>query len=106
MLAEVMAELGFVPEAEGANIGVRSIGAYHEVESAWCATLERDLNALFMLRQRSDRIAEDVVDGVLGGGVQDLGQVVAQELDIPGLAWSGAEIGVHARQHLVLAVDE
>ena len=48
--------------------------------------LERDLDALVVLRQGGDRIAEDVVDGVLGGSVEDLGLVVTQELYITSFA--------------------
>ena len=93
-------------EAEAADIGVRPIGSDDEIEGAGCATLEGDVNAVVVLRQGSDRIAKDVVDVVLGGGVKDLGQVVAQELYVSGLARPGAEIGVHGRQGLVLTVNE
>jgi hypothetical protein len=61
---------------------------------------------LVVLREGANRIAEDVVDGVLGGSIKNLGQVVTQKLYITGLARPGAEIGVHGRQSLVLAVNE
>jgi hypothetical protein len=51
---------------------VRSIGPHDEIERGWCAMLESNLDALIVFVQGSDRIAEDVVDCVLGGSIKNL----------------------------------
>jgi hypothetical protein len=59
---------------------VQAVGADHQVEALRRALLERDLA---VCGDRRDGVAEDVLDVVGGGGVQDLAQVVTHDLDVP-----------------------
>jgi hypothetical protein len=61
---------------------VQPVGADHQVEPPLEPAGEADVDAVSVLAQRLDAVAEQVLGGVLGGGVEDLGQVPAQDLDL------------------------
>ena len=94
--AQVADELRFVTEDELAHVRVQPVGAYHQVERACRGPLEGDLHRVGGLAEAGDGIAEDVLDVVPGGLVQDAGQVPPNDFYVGGV--DHPEGGVHAGQ--------
>src|SRR5262245_44325638 len=80
--------------------------AHHEVECSRPAPFEGDPDAARVLRDPGNGVVEDILDVVLGGGVQDANEVTAQNLDVSDHASRVAEaVGIHDGLPLVGAID-
>src|SRR5262245_63013215 len=80
--------------------------AHHEVECSRPAPFEGDPDAARVLRDPGNGVVEDILDVVLGGGVQDANEVTAQNLDVGDHASRVAEaVGIHDGLPLVGAID-
>jgi hypothetical protein len=61
---------------------VQTIGADHQLEAPLLAAREGDIDAVRVLGQLGDSVAEHVLDVGAGVVVQHLGKVSAQDLDL------------------------
>ena len=73
-------EARLVAEDQAAHVGVQPVRADDEVEAA---RRPRSNVTSPSVGDRGDRVAEEVLDVVAGGVVEDLAQVVAHDLDVP-----------------------
>jgi hypothetical protein len=67
VVAEVADELRVRPECQRSHVGAQAIRAHHQVEHAWCGSLEGDLDPLIPLDEAGDGVVEEVLDVVPGG---------------------------------------
>ena len=73
---------------------MHAVGPHDQVEAARLAALEGDLDAVLALADVGDGVVEEVLDVVAGGGLEDAGQVAAQDLDLgDGAARVAQEVG-------------
>nr|BFE81518.1 hypothetical protein GCM10020093_041190 [Planobispora longispora] len=80
--AQVVEEPLLLAEDEPAHVRVQSVGAHHEVELPGRAAVEAGQDAVPVLPQRGDGVAEDVLDVVARELVHHPDEVLAQQLDV------------------------
>ena len=90
-------ELLLRPESEPAYPGVQPVRADHKVEPPHGTAGERHLDAVPVLGQPGDPVAEQVFGAVSGGVVQDAGQVAAHDLDLRDHPLAVEQVGRHPR---------
>ena len=76
-----MLEVRFGAEGKAAHVRVEPVGADHQVEVAVGSVLEAQSDAVGVLVDGGDRVAENGLDVVLDRGVDRPGEVAAGEAD-------------------------
>jgi hypothetical protein len=100
VIPEVPDELRLLAEHQPPDCGVQPISTNDKSERPGRCVLETDQDPVVVGLNGGNRVAEDVLGVVPGRLVEDLAQVTAQDLHIP-----GEDLSRHPRHRVAVGVD-
>ncbi len=99
-------EVPFRAEGEAAHRGVQAVGSHHEVERPARAVPEGGVDAVRVLVEGREVVAEDVLDAVPRLPVQELDEVVAEQFDVVAVQPAAAERHLRGAPRLLAVAVE